>query len=77
MAGEPTVTLTIAFNDLELDSEELEAQAQNLLANHLLTLRFSMIHHWLGKFFTETHKRILEKLYALLFCCRDRLYPRG
>ncbi|MBD2077716.1 hypothetical protein H6F86_28285 [Phormidium sp. FACHB-592] len=32
MAGEPTVTLTIAFNDPELDNEELEAQAQNLLA---------------------------------------------
>ena len=32
MAGEPTVTLTIAFNDPDLDSEELDAQAQNLLA---------------------------------------------
>ena len=32
MVSEPTVTLTIAFNDPELDSEELEAQAQNLLA---------------------------------------------
>ena len=32
MTGEPTVTLTIAFNDPELDSEELDAQAQNLLA---------------------------------------------
>jgi hypothetical protein len=32
MTGEPTVTLTIAFNDPELDSEEREAQAQNLLA---------------------------------------------
>ena len=31
MAGEPTVTLTIAFNDPDLDSEELDAQAQNLL----------------------------------------------
>jgi hypothetical protein len=28
----PSVKLTIAFNDPELDSEELEAQAQNLLA---------------------------------------------
>jgi hypothetical protein len=32
MTGEPTVTLTIAFNDPDLDSEELDAQAQNLLA---------------------------------------------
>jgi hypothetical protein len=32
MTGEPTVTLTIAFNDPELDSEERDAQAQNLLA---------------------------------------------
>jgi len=30
--AEETVMLTIAFNDPELDSEELEAQAQNLLA---------------------------------------------
>jgi len=29
--AEETVMLTIAFNDPELDSEELEAQAQNLL----------------------------------------------
>ncbi len=31
MAGEPNVTLTIAFNDPDLDSEELEAQAQSLV----------------------------------------------
>lgn len=32
MADESNVTLTIAFNDPDLDSEELEEQAQNLLA---------------------------------------------
>ena len=32
MADESNVTLTIVFNDPNLDSEELEEQAQNLLA---------------------------------------------
>ena len=32
MADEPNVRLTIVFNDPNLDSEELEEQAQNLLA---------------------------------------------
>ncbi|PSB18965.1 hypothetical protein C7B65_13170 [Phormidesmis priestleyi ULC007] len=32
MADKSNVTLTIAFNDPDLDSEELEEQAQNLLA---------------------------------------------
>ena len=37
-----------------------------LRLNHLLTLRYSIIQRQLGELSIETHKQIVEKVYALI-----------